>query len=284
MLLPVGTVIPDADLVDNATFNAALADLTIENSRGERAYLLPFLTNFTDNTGDAVTVSRNNYVETVQQKPYNWRYMMNGSFCDYKNVALLTQNSKYDVIFIDAMGSVWGTITTGGIKGYSTFGIVVDNWVQKKPDDIPAYPINFRLLNNEQLISGAAFIASNFQPDPATMGLSSVKLTAGTTANTATHIYVKGTLGCGAISLGETYGATLAATAVWTVNVADTGAVVTISGAAYNAILDEYDLTISSTPAETLIVGMGTPSVLTGSPYNAYIVCETGDKLTTTTP
>jgi len=287
--LPVGTVIPAAELTDSDTFNTYLAGLTIADTRSQRAYILPFLTNYTDNTGDPVTTNRNNYVATVQSKPYNWNYLMNGSFCAYKNVFELFQNSYYDIMFVDAMGTVWGTTAkdnTGadGVKGYSMYEVFVQDWKQKRPDDIAGYPIDFRLKNNLELITNAAFIASNFQVDTATMGLSSVKLKAGTTASTATTLYVSGTLGCGGVSLGQTYGATLADDAAWTFNNANTGAPITVTGATYNAILDEYALTLSSTPATPIVVGMAAPSVLTATPFFAYIVVEQGDKLTITTP
>lgn len=285
--VPKGYVFPVADLADAATFNAALADLTIANTG--RAYILPFLTNFTDNTGDPVTTNRNNYVATVQNKPYNWRYLMNGTYCLFQQVKQLLKANVYDWLFVDAMGNVWGTEGTdtagnASMGGIQMFEVWVEDWMQKKPDDLNAYPINFRVLDNRQLNENSAFMATNFTVNTATMGLAGIQLAAGTTSSTATHLYVSGTYICGGASLGETFGSTLAATGAWTVNNASTGGSVTVSAVSYNSILDQYDLTISSTPATSVIVGLAAPSVLTATPYFAYIVTETPNKYTLTTP
>jgi hypothetical protein len=284
--VPKGFVFDAADLADAATFNAALAAKTVANTG--RAYILPFLTNFTDNTGDPVTTNRNNYVAGVQNKPYNWRYLMNGSFCLFQEVKQLLKFNFFDFLFVDAMGTVWGTEANDSagdpsLGGIQMFEVWVEDWMQKKPDDVNAYPINFRVLDNRQLNENVAFAPTNFTVNMATMGLANVQLYAGTTASTATHLYVSGKYVCGGASLGETFGSTLAATGAWTV-FTSAGVSVTVSAVSYNSILDQYDLTITSTPATTVIVGLAAPATLTGTPYFAYVVTETPNKYTLTTP
>ena len=70
--------------------------------------------------------------------------------------------------------------------------------------------------------------------------------------------------------------------ALWSVVPAAGGAAIVPSGVAYNAILDQYALTIASTPATALIVGIAVPSVVTAA--DLYIITTTPNKLTITTP
>ncbi len=85
-------------------------------------------------------------------------------------------------------------------------------------------------------------------------------------------------------NIGDSYGATLNAGAAWSVVPAAGGAAIVPSGVTYNSTTGEYALTIASTPATALIVGLAAPSVLTVSPYFVFAITETANKATITTP
>lgn len=289
--IPKGFVIPNASLTSSAVLNAYIAAKFIVDSRSARWFILPQITDLKDDTGDPVTENRNNYVATVQSKPYNWTYRQKTSNCGYKSVYNLIQNKQdlFDIIFIDDMGTVIGRAaadSTGaaGLGGFSMFEIFVADWTQKTASANPMYMISFRLLNNTELTTGSVMMQSNFQYNASTMGLANVTFYQGTTPNTATHIYVNGTYGCGGTNMGTTWGSTLAATAVFTVVNATTGATITVSAVSYNAQLNEYDLTITSSTGVAVLVGLAAPSVVTPSPYGAYLITETPGKLSATLP
>jgi len=287
--VPKGTSVPVASLVDNATFNAYVNAKFIADSRATRWYLLPFISDLKDNTGDPITEKINNFTKTVQSGRYDWTYRMPNIFpCGYQNVYNLMQEMQnyFDIYFIDDKGTWFGTNidNSGNFYAFSMFEIFVPDYTQKVAGGNPMYYITFRLAQNEQFSKNALFMASQFVVSSTTQQLSSVKLIAGPGTVTATHLFVNGTLGCGGSNLGSVYGATLAATAVWKVNNAATGAVITVSAVSYDSILNQYDLTITSTPGASVIVAIAAPSIVTPSPYGAYVVTETPDKLTVATP
>ena len=285
--VPKGTSITAATASSNSAFNAAITALFTANSRATRAYLLPSFTAVTDNTGDAVTEAQGNFDFVVASKPYNWSYRMNTDDCTFKNVynLLRLKQSQFDIIFVDDNGNVYGTLVNGtDFGGIPMAQIFTPDPTQKTDSANPMYMINFLLQNNQDVITNSAVVASNFRPNPATMGLLDVAISAGTGTTTATVLYVKANFVCGGGNIGDVYGATLNAGAAWSVVPAAGGAAIVPSGVAYNATTGDYALTIASTPTTALIVGLAIPSVLTATPYFVYAITETANKLTLTTP
>ena len=286
--VPKGTSITAATASSNSAFNTAITALFTADSRATRAYLLPSFTAVTDNTGDAVTEAQGNFDFVVASKPYNWSYRMNTDDCTYKNVynLLRLKQSQFDIIFIDDNGNVYGTLVNGNdFGGIPMAQIFTPDPTQKTDSANPMYMINFLLQNNQDVITNSAVVSSNFRPNPATMGLLDVVLAEGTVGTTsATVLYVKGTFACGGGNIGDSYGATLNAGAAWSVVPAAGGSAIVPSGVTYNSTTGEYALTIASTPATALIVGLAAPSVLTVSPYFVFAITETANKVTITTP
>ena len=282
--VPKGTTLTTTS---TSAFNAALTALFTSNSRATRAFLLPSFTAVTDNTGAAVTEAQGNFDFVVASKPYNWSYRMNTDDCTYKNVynLLRLKQSLYDIIFVDANGNVYGTQASATLFGGIPMAqIFTPDPTQKTDSANPMYMINFLLQNNQDVITNSAVISSNFRPTPATMGLQDVVMSAGTGTTTATVLYVKGNFACGGGNIGDVYGATLNAGAAWSVVPAAGGSAIVPSGVAYNSTTGDYALTITSTPATALIVGLAAPSVLTATPYFVYAITETANKVTITTP
>lgn len=289
--IPKGFVIPNASLITSAVLNAYITAKFITDSRSARWFLVPQMTDLKDDTGDPVTESRNNYKATVQSKPYDWTYRLNTKLCGYKSVFNLLQYKQdlFDFLFIDDMGTIIGTSAadaTGaaGLGGFSMFEVFVADWTQKVANTNPMYHISFRLLNNTQMTTGSVMMQSNFTVANNTMGLVNVKLQQGAGTNTAAHIFVKGSMGCGGTLLGTDWGSVLNVTAAWLVFNTATGAAITVSAVSYSAITGDFDLTITSSTGVTAIVGMAAPSVLTVSPYGFYGITETTDKLTVILP
>jgi hypothetical protein len=285
--VPKGTSITASTASSNTAFNAAITALFKADSRATRAFLLPSFTAVTDNTGDAVTEAQGNFEFVVASKPYNWSYRMNTDDCTYKNVYTLLRlkQSLFDVIFVDDNGNVYGTLVNGtDFGGIPMAQIFTPDPTQKTDSANPMYMINFLLQNNADVITNSAVVSSNFRPNPATMGLVDVVISAGTGTTTATVLYVKAKFVCGGGNIGDVYGTTLAAAGAWSVVPAAGGAAIVPSGVAYNATTGDYELTIASTPATALIVGQAVPSVLTAAPYLVYTITETANKLTLTTP
>lgn len=290
--IPKGYVVPNASLVDYATFNTKLYMLiNATDSKAGRCYITKLLTEIKDNTGDPVTEERNNTPYVVTSKPYNWEWMVNCSFCDYKNMLnLLSLNQdKFDYLFVDDQFQVWGTVandTTGlpGLGGFSMAQVFVLDWTPKTTKALAKYVLRMNFANNLQITKNALFVQSNFNVSSA-HGLVDVVLFAGTVGTTsATVLYVKGRYGCNASSLGATYGTVINAATAWSVVPAAGGAAIVPSGVAYNATTDEFALTITSTPATALVVGLAVPSVITATPYFAYLITEQANKVTITTP
>lgn len=289
--IPKGYVIPNASLTSNSVFNTKLYTLiNATDSKSARCYITKLLTEIKDSTGDPVTEDRNNTPYIVTNKPYNWKWLVNCSFCDYRNMLNLLSlaQDKFDFLYVDDQFQVWGraandTSSLPGMGGFSMAQVFVPDFMTKTTKNLPKYEIQHNFLNNTQLTLNGVFAQSNFDPTQA-HGLIDVVLSAGTTSSTATVLYVQGAYGCAASNLGDTYGSTLAAAAAWSVVPAAGGAAIVPSGVVYNAILKQWALTIASTPATALIVGLAVPSVLTATPYFAYLVTETSNKVTITTP
>lgn len=290
--IPKGYVVPNASISDNATFNTKLYTLiNATDSKAARCYITKLLTEIKDGTGDPVTEDRNNTPYIVANKPFNWKWMVNCSFCDYKNMLnLLSLNQdKFDFLLVDDNFTVWGTAAndTGGLPGLGGFAmsqVFVPDFATKTTKNLAKYEFQLNFINNTQLTKNGTFVQSNFNPSLA-HGLVDVILAAGTVGTTsATVLYVKGSYGCGASSLGDTYGATFAVAAAWSIVPAAGGSAIVPSGVTYNSISKEWALTITSTPATALVVGLAVPSVLTATPYFAYLVTETANKVTITTP
>lgn len=289
--VPKGTVIPASSMTTAAVFNAYLLSLFKLDNGSARARLLPAFTMITDNTGDPVTEAQGNFEFKVADRPYNWTFRMNTNFCSYRNMATLFELSQdlWDFLFVDENNAVMGTLrldSTGanGLSGISMAQVTVPNWKTKTDSTNTVYTINFLIQNNQDLISGMQINDSNFTPNPATMGLVDVRLAAGDTASTATVLYVKGFFECGGGNIGDTYGSDIAAASAWSVVPAAGGAAIVPSGVVYNSTLKQYALTIASTPATALVVGLAVPSVLTATPYFKYAITETRNKVTITTP
>jgi hypothetical protein len=281
--IPKGTVIPASNLTSAASFLTFFKSKFTADARSGRFYLSPLLTNFDDKTGDAVTESRDNFEATVQNKPYNWGWHLNpagNNFCDYRNWFNLVnfQQGQYDFLFIDDIGQVWGTAaldSTGaqGLGGYAMFEIFVQNWTPKTASALAKYMLRLKFLNNIQIVQNAAFIAASAFPDN-TWGLVGVTLAQGATTNTTTLLYLTGTMGCGASTLGSVYGATLAAAGAWVLTKAS--APLTPSAVAYDAVNDQYKFTITAlTTGDIVTFKLAAPSVVDATPYFANIISET---------
>lgn len=287
--VPKGFVIPAASITDAATFAAYFKGKFTADARSGRFFLSPLLTNFDPKGGDLVSETRDNYEFTVQQKPYNWGWTLNPSgqnICDYKNwyaFANLTQ-SLYDYLLIDDNGQVWGTAgtdTTGaqGLGGFAMAESVVEGWTPQTAAALTKYMFRLKFLTNAQVIQNFAMVAGNIFPDT-TYGLIGTTLAHGATANTSTHIYVTGTMGCGGQTLGSVYGSTLAAAGAWVIT--DNGTPVTLSAVAYDAVNDQYNFTVGTlTTGHVIIVKLAAPSVVNATPYFANIISETGYTYTT---
>lgn len=289
VLVPKGTVIPNSALVSQAAFNTYVTARFIADTN--RWKLLPLMTDLKDNTGDTVMESRNNYQFPVQDKPYDWEYRLSTTLCGYKKAYAIAHNKQdsKDVFFIDdqnswAMTPALDSSALAGGGAFAMANIWMPIWTQKTASTNPKYMIRFNLLSNLQMSPNAIMMASTFVVNNAIDGLADVTLIPGTTATTATHTYVKGTIGCGGSSLGVTYGNTLAVTPVWVVKNAATGATITVAAASYDAINDQYDLTLTSATGLTVVVALAAPSVMTATPYFAYIITEVPDKLTVIVP
>lgn len=273
--IPKGYVIPATSLTDVATFTTEFkAHFQESDSRSTRFWLSPLLTNMEAKGGDAATETRDNYEFTVQFKPYDWSFLMNGSKCDYNNWALLVQfnQAKLDFLIIDDRGQVWykpALDTTGanGAGGFSMAEVSVPGWSPSaQGTTLAKYPFKMLFANNNQIVY-TGFIAASIFPDT-TWGLVSTTLTLGATANTATHYYVRGYMGCGGTSIGV-YGDTLAAPAGWVLRNVTLGTAITPSAVAYDPDTDEYDFTVTAaTTGNTINISLAAPSDLVSAPFN----------------
>jgi hypothetical protein len=287
LAVPKGYVFPASVLTSNSAFNAAVDAKLIADTG--RAYMSMQLTDLDNKTGDPVFESRDNSEFLVANKPFNWQFRLTGSFCEYKNMRMVFNQNQalYDILILDVNGMWWGKTATDavggtGLGGFTPSEINVFDWKPKVKDANPMFNVRVQFRNNLEFTETINFVESAYTVNDATSGLIDVKLIAGTTASTATVLYVSGTLGCGNSSLGATYGTLLNTAALWSVVPAAGGAAIVPSGVAYNAILDQYALTIASTPATALIVGIAIPSVVTAA--DLYIITTTPNKLTITTP
>lgn len=287
--IPKGFVIPATNLTDTTTFSTAFKAYFEADSRAARFWLSPLLTNMEAQGGDAVTENRDNYEFTVQFKPYNWSFLLNGSKCDYNNWANLVQfnQSKLDFLVIDDRGQIWyrpATDSTGaqGAGGFSLAEVSVPNWTPaNQGKNLAKYPFRMQFANNSQIVN-AGFISANTFPD-ATWGLVTTVLSKGSTANTTTNYFVKGFMGCGATSIGSAYGATLAAATGWVLKDVTSSTTITPSAVAYLPDTDEYKFTVTAaTTGDTISIKLAAPSILMTTPFNLVLVPITETALTFT--
>lgn len=289
VVVPLGTVIPNSALVSNSDFSTyVLAKFKLDNTN-LRWKMLPFMTLEKDDTAETSTEDRQGYKIPVQENPYDLTYQLRTTICGYKK-AYGAAHNKQDtkaLFFIDESGTWEMTQATDStsLAGGGSFpmaSIWVPNWKQQTASTANMYKIRFLFQNTTQLGQNVIFMKAGLMGDAATMQLMDVTLQTGTTANTATHVYVSGKVGCGGTTVGSIGLDTLASTSVWLVKNATTGAAITVSAASYNLINDQYDLTITSSAGLGVTVAMAAPSVLV--PLGFYMVNEVPDKLTVTLP
>jgi hypothetical protein len=146
------------------------------------------------------------------------------------------------------------------------FEAVVNDFMPKTSAALAKYPFRLQFANNDQMVN-AGFIGGAIFPDN-TWGLISTTLALGATTNTATLYYVKGTMGCGATSIGATYGSTIAAAGAWVLRNVTLGTSITPSAVTYDADNDQYKFVVTAaTTGNTISIKLAAPSVLTATPY-----------------
>lgn len=280
---PKGFVIPDSVLTDNDTFLLYLEErFNASDTRNDRFWLSPQLTNFENKTGDPAMAERDGMSYLAQEKPFNWRWTLNTpgqNICDYKQWRNLVHlSSLYDWYVIDDKGQFWytnGTDTDSlpGAAGFTSSQVLVEQWIPKPADGLTEYKFSIQFLYNDELIENIGFIQCGAFPTDK-WGLVDVALTARGTTWTTTTAYVKGTLGCGGSSLGA-YSDVLDVAGAWVLyNVTDSSAV-TPTAVSYNSTTDEFKFTFTAqTSADVIRVSLAAPSVLNATPYFLNLITE----------
>jgi hypothetical protein len=269
--------------LDTTALNAFLIARLHADDPAQRFYLSPLLTNFDDKTDSIKEEDRDGYKATTFLPPYNWQWLMNGSFCAFKNWRTFNfKQDKYDFLYIDNKGNLIGTAGTDnagvpGLGGIALFEFLVPDYKPATIAKANQYMVSMKVLNNVELNDNMVMIPGALVP--ATLqnyGLLDVVLSAGTTSHSTTHIYVSGKMGCGQQSLGVIEGSTLAAAGAWVIYDNTALAAITPSAVAYDSSNDQYNFTVPTmTAGHSITVSLAAPSTLTATPYFFNGITET---------
>ena len=286
--VPVGTVIPATALASQAAFTTYVQTTSLwANSRSSRWQRSPKLGDFKDNTKEPNLEDIDGYMATTQFLPYDWTYRcITGQSGTSKNLwqtwraYINGQQDLFNVYFVDANNQWLGTSaldSTGaqGLGSISLTNILIYDWGQATTKTANKYMMRLMLADNTQLNQYFAGFTcttntANYKP------LTDVAIVAGTTAISATHIYVSGTIGGN--TLGKQFGTTLAAVSAWVITDTTTGTkTFTASGVTYDTVNDQYNIAgtwSTSNTGDTVTVALATPSVMTVTPFFTAIVTE----------
>lgn len=292
--VPKGTVIPAANMASQSAFATYVNARLHSDSRTTRWQVTPKLVEFKDNTKEPNTEDLDGFMNTTQWLPYDWQFEFANGFSGatfnvfqvWRNYINQQQN-LYDFIFVDANNLWFGTsgldgTGANGLASVALSNITVFDWKPATTKSTNKYGIRIIIQNNADLNQNWTSLQSTTQTSTF-KALTDVSITAGTTAISATHIFVSGKIGGN--TLGAQFGSTLAAATAWAVFNTTTSLAIVPSAVSYNATLDQYDLTVASvTTGNVVNVGIAVPSVITVTPFFANIVTEGTNVFTYTAP
>lgn len=294
--VPYGTVIPNSVLIATGTtsMQAYTISMLQHQNAATRWHLSPVLTNFKDNTDSVKTETRDGFKVVTAEPTYDWSWNMNGSFCDFQNwLTFSLAQQRYQFYFIDNSGNLIATkiadtvtSTAYAAAAVSMFQFFVPAYKPAEFGKLNVFQAMMQFMQNSDLNRDIAVIPANLnQVALQKAGLIDVVLAAGATAVTSTHIYVSGKMGCSQSSMGVTFGNTLAVAGAWTVTNQTLSTTIVPSAVSYDAVLDQYNLTITAATATNVInVALAGAPVLLALSATLNIVSETANTLTYVAP
>jgi hypothetical protein len=295
LFIPKGYVIPETAMVSQAAFKAELESLLYADVNGQRARLTPRVAEFKNPTDKPLVDKKDGIDYLGGFPPYSFQFTFEPNFQANINMKLLLNNRQnyYDMLLCDDLQNWVGRSAVdaaggNGMGGYELSTLIVNNYMPKEYGKINGYEMTVAIPNYTQMNQGFAFYASNVSGS-SFLNLTDVILKAGVGTNSATDLYVSGTLGNGnpmpnpaAETLGQTCGEILNASgAPFSFRVFDpTGATpATITSISYNAPTDTYHI-VGSGFVNTGLVYLAIPSILTVDPFNQILTTENAFAIT----
>lgn len=277
ILIPKGFVIPSASLTTADTVMTYIQNKLEADSRSSRFFLTTLLTNMNNKTDAPKEEERDGFKKTVFEGAWNLEFYLNGSICDYTNMLNFNrQQSYYDVLMVDSRNVVYGRKDALGLGGWSLYEIYTYVWKPATVSTAAQYVLSLKFGNNADYTTNIGwFDASSSSTQVANMdGLVEVTLSAGTTSNTSSAIYVYAKLGCDAANMGDYYATVLNTASAWTVT-SSVGVARSLTGVTYNSTTKQWAIASSAAFSNGDLVSLKAPSVLLGIDPSANLITET---------
>lgn len=258
IIVPNNFLITEANSVNLQTF---MDDAAKNPSKPNRIFPIHNFVGLTDNSEDVVTESLGyGYTVPIRDGNYSWTFrFIQGGVCLLK--ALQSYNgSNVTVLFYDSNGVVYGRNTANGLMGVPLISFFAGKWTLTDSTTVATFAVTVtfepKYLNQDLgFIKDEAFTASDV------IGLQDVNINA-VGAQTATILSVSATAACGGENLFDLYSDELADGALWDVRNGSTGAALTVTSVAANAVNKTFTITLSAARTNATIVGLAGTDVL----------------------
>jgi len=171
-MVPTGTTIPAAQMVNPSTFATYVNGKFIADSRPSRWFGFMNLDAFEDQTKDASNEDTGVLqTEVFKYAPkYQFRYMSNWG--NYQEMLSFNNTQQYDYFFIDSNGSWLGCVDptgAGGLKAFSRYQFFVKDAKRATDKTANQYMLTVQGKNRAQYNEGARYYAANYDIDSVAM-------------------------------------------------------------------------------------------------------------------
>lgn len=252
IFLDKGTSFSAADMASASTFLAALEAKTYA-ARGGRAYPIPDINNFEEDTPEPSTGSMGNMTtkQIYISDPINsFRVGYDGGELQHARISLMN-NGNYDVMIVDDGFTVYGTQTaTGGFKGWSTSQIFVPPSKFRVADAVNQYSFRIQLSSNTEMRENIAAVKTN-DGIMDILGLINFQLSK---LSNSSNVYKIQAIADGGTNLEPLFGSAMAGL-TWTAKKVSDGSAFTITSVADDTALDAFTVTFDSTMYAALASG-----------------------------
>lgn len=227
------------------TLQATLTADTLADSKSARIYPIPGFKGITNNSEDVVTQTlADGTIVVVRDGNYDVTFQyIDGGMCLHKSLrSWNNQPGKY--IFVDSNNVLmgWRKVKADGsvvLAGMPAL-FFAPKWALNDGANVAAFTVRFNIQSN-YMNEDLGFFQAPFNVSEI-VGLQTVALKQGTTANLNGLLHVHASYGCDGSNFGEVYDTELAVDSLWITKNKTTGQVIDITTVAYNATTGDFDI------------------------------------------
>jgi len=249
IFIPKGEVITAANASD---IKAYIQGKLINNSRTARWFVFGQVAEMADNGQDVARETLPSGAEIVtRERTGVWKFdLVGGTFCMQKNLLQFDNTSnQYDVLFVDSNFVVRGQLATDSnglpaVGGYNPYNIYVHAATEQTFDATIRYSFELKFMNPKQDQATLAVIDLKNPAAPtnwttlfqtySVQNVSAQTVTPGGAGSGVIHVAFSGS--CGNDDLVNRYQTAMATSATYVVTNGTTGAAITVTSVALNAL------------------------------------------------